>query len=516
VLPLEYSDLRYHKEAGLGFICKRRGDGRICGVVDGSGDIVLPLQFRRVELFPGGLAAVMKGVEWRVVDKSGNNISDLPYDNVNFVYGQLAAVHFKDGVHYAKGGIVDISSGDIVVPIQYDQIQWRRDDFEFARIVRVRKGDMWGVIDLSSGDVVVPIQYDNISSLHEDLITVHKDKTHSVLDLSSGDTLVSVENSRIDFSDDGLLRISNGKDYTIDHSGNIVVPSEYRRYGLFSEGLGIIRKNGNWGYIDRSGNVVIQPQYDFANPFSEGLAAVRKDGKYGYVDRTGSVIIPFQYESAAAFSEGIAIVSDEDGMKGAIDPSGNVVIPFRYDKIDEFSRGLAQVRVDGRWGYINDLGDIIYLGGKQPDWIQKKSVSEQSSTESEGRSETSSVIKDGRWVCTGQDIPSGYVISKVTFLHRCGGIPSTGFNAHYIEKPKRRQWICIGQDIPSGYVLTKISHVGGCQRTSINGWYIKIPGRLETVCLGSPIPNDYTILEETISASCPGRAGTNARKIRKK
>ncbi len=133
----------------------------------------------------------------------------------------------------------------------------------------------------------------------------------------------------------------------------------------FSDGLAAVQryKDGQAGYINRTGRVVIPLVYDDTYPFSEGLGLVKKDGMYGFVDLEGEVIEP-GYLSAGSFSGGLAVVETEKGDWGYINRNGDWVIEPQYDRAWGFSEGIAQVllfnrnyRVEHR--YINTKGEEV-------------------------------------------------------------------------------------------------------------------------------------------------------------
>lgn len=57
---------------------------------------------------------------------------------------------------------------------------------------------------------------------------------------------------------------------------------------------------------------------------------------------TFTTLIEAQYEDAGQFNEGLAAVK-KDGKWGYIDETGEMVIPFQYDKAYLFREGLALV-----------------------------------------------------------------------------------------------------------------------------------------------------------------------------
>lgn len=152
----------------------------------------------------------------------------------------------------------------------------------------------------------------------------------------------------------------NGKYGFIDKTGKLVIPLIYDDVeDFFNEGLAGVKLNGKWGYIDKSGIVVIPFKYDFVWLFKDGLAKVKLNGKCGFINKRGKEIIPLKYDFVdTAFSEGLAGV-ELNRKCGFIDKSGIVVIPLKYDGTLFFKGGKAQVRLNGKWFYIDKNGNRI-------------------------------------------------------------------------------------------------------------------------------------------------------------
>lgn len=85
--------------------------------------------------------------------------------------------------------------------------------------------------------------------------------------------------------------------------------------------------------------------------------------KWGYCDReSGKAIIGYQFKEAGKFSEeGLAMVTNDKGQHYYIDATGMKAfdIPADVSAIEDFSEGLARIRRDGKYGYINNKGEIV-------------------------------------------------------------------------------------------------------------------------------------------------------------
>ena len=86
--------------------------------------------------------------------------------------------------------------------------------------------------------------------------------------------------------------------------------------------------------------------------------AGRGVGKWGYVERGGQghfVITP-QWEKASKFSEGLAAVKHR-GRYGYVNEDGELVIEYRFAEAGQFSKSRARVKRHRREYYINIRGE---------------------------------------------------------------------------------------------------------------------------------------------------------------
>mgnify|MGYP000887931222 CR=1 FL=1 len=190
----------------------------------------------------------------------------------------------------------------------------------------------------------------------------------------------------------------------------MVIQPQFDDIESFSEGLACVKvgedESGRWGYINKTGEYVIEPKYYYAKSFSEGLAAVQetKDGKDGYIDLHGNYIIEPQFDYGYSFNEGYAIIfnrGEEGLLYSYIDKKGKYLIspikdllfdfhegyglnefrlinqnknmytfirkdgtgtpPYFAQEMYPFSDGMALFRLDDKYGYLNNKGNVQIL-----------------------------------------------------------------------------------------------------------------------------------------------------------
>jgi len=117
-----------------------------------------------------------------------------------------------------------------------------------------------------------------------------------------------------------------------------------------------------YGYVGANGATVIQPKFGGAGNFSERLAPARlpaAGSKWGYIARSGAFTIPPQFdEQPGAFSEGLAAVK-VGGRFGYIDKMGEIVVEPAYRSARPFRSGLARVGTPVGPAVIDRTGTVL-------------------------------------------------------------------------------------------------------------------------------------------------------------
>ncbi len=126
--------------------------------------------------------------------------------------------------------------------------------------------------------------------------------------------------------------------------------------------------DGKFGYIDGNGKGIIPPRFSKAEPFSEGLGLV-KGTHAGFITADGTVVVGVDEAGPGdryqPFSEGRAAF-EKEGKWGLINQKGEVILEPRYAEIGPFSHGRAVVRIGpqdtwgiGKRGFIDRTGKMV-------------------------------------------------------------------------------------------------------------------------------------------------------------
>ena len=168
-----------------------------------------------------------------------------------------------------------------------------------------------------------------------------------------------------DFSSSGLARVSaNGKFGYINTKGVMVISNEFEKAQDFSEDLavvGIKDLTGVYRYeiIESSGLTVAAIGANEATEFSQGMTAVKQqNGLYTFYNRRGNTVFDTTFNNALNFTENLAAVKVDDKW-GYIDQKGAIVIEPKFEDVGQFSEGLAPAKTEGKWGYIDATGNMV-------------------------------------------------------------------------------------------------------------------------------------------------------------
>ncbi|MEO0007546.1 MAG: hypothetical protein RJA20_1742 [Bacteroidota bacterium] len=254
------------------------------GAVNGDGKILLPLEYRSLEInyssFHPEWVQVLKGDSLGLFDLNGNwvfppgkyqSIGYLQLVNPELIGTPALLVVTADtpsdaeGVSYRKAGLVD-SLGNQILPLEYDgfglSFYWK-DQLHCW----VQKLGKWGLVN-RSGQVLIPFEHlqpsRRINLAGKPHFTVQNPVTHRW-------SLLSIDNKQVlpaDYlliepgSDQVLLVVDTlHKTTLLNAGGQRVLNEEYTdiqrlRYGYFS-----LMQNGRSGVADPGGKVLFRPEY---------------------------------------------------------------------------------------------------------------------------------------------------------------------------------------------------------------------------------------------------------------
>jgi len=288
-------------------------------------------------------------------------------------------------------GLVD-ENGDIVIPIEYDEIYeycnsgielyrglstdddeeddeediyYYDDDYNPCNTaIVVKKDGKYGLMSRDN-EVIVPLECSEFDYA-SDYFFLSKDGKWGLFD-EEGDQILPFEYDYIDRkpTNDNYIVMKGGLYGVIDREKNQIIPLKYAKLNFIGESF-LVAKNESslMGVIDLSEKGILPFIYSKIEPaLKEGnFIVATEDLKYGVVDSEKNIVIPPEYGSFKRLNSDTYLVESifDSSIVGVLDTSGVVVVPFKYREIRKPNNGLWMVSKDGNnYGFINKDDEIV-------------------------------------------------------------------------------------------------------------------------------------------------------------
>ena len=160
---------------------------------------------------------------------------------------------------------------------------------------------------------------------------------------------------------DSLAFFSDGekRGYFNRFTGKVVVPPQYDKAWVFSEGVACVMKQGQIQFIDHSGRTLLNRSFVYTPRvdeycFHNGLCIMMGDNeRIGLVDRQGQWVVNPDYKEIDYKEQGFWMVYDSVWNKGLLYADGRVFLSCEYDdlRVDDY----IYVRTQGHLDQVYDF-----------------------------------------------------------------------------------------------------------------------------------------------------------------
>lgn len=182
----------------------------------------------------------------------------------------------------------------------------------------------------------------------------------------------------------GLVAVEeqDGDWFFMDSNGEYVynisdrIEGRIEEVGMYNNDLFPVKVDGRYRYYDIEMNE--KPgEYDYAGSYSRGIAAVKVDNAWTLIDQEGKAVIDETFEDIVLDDRGVCclrniIIACTDGTYCFYDSDGKKITTSGFDDAClPGTDGLIAVKIEGRWGYVNEVGEVII----EPQYTNAKSFS---------------------------------------------------------------------------------------------------------------------------------------------
>ena len=334
-----------------------------------------------------GFAVIKRDNKYGYIDKEGNIIKDFEYSYASDFNNNIAIAE-KNGKYitlYSNG--TEIKEYDFIIKNFKVNKNLFLEDLEV-----IEKDNKEGYINKNM-EIIINPKYDFASEFHEGLAIVENNNNFYIVD-KTGKELFDLQKVSVDtndyFSDDLLVVKYNNKCAYINKSFKFV-SNIYDEASTLKNGMGLVNKNGKYGFIDKSGKLVINLIYDEATDFADDVVIVKKNEKYGIINKQGQEVVGFEYDkiirnlsndkifSVTKDGENYYIdknetryddckVSDDNwisisnnGKYGYIDKNLNLKINYQFELAENFYDGISVVVENEKYACLDKNGRMVYI-----------------------------------------------------------------------------------------------------------------------------------------------------------
>lgn len=308
--------------------------------------------------FYNGLAVAKQNGKYGFVNESGKAIIPIQYESADHFNRELKLLSVT------TNGKKDLlrTNGKRFFEKSYDDISYFSDN----GLIAVMERGKWGYCN-TEGKEVLPLQYDLANTMYNGVAIVKKGALYGLID-KTGKEIVSFQYeslSRFYYSSELYQVKQDGLFGLISKTGEQLVPPKYDDLGaLYGNNYLVVVKDKKYGIYSLSGKTeLITLQYSRIEQLSPHYLKVSIGSSYGILDVKGKTIVEPKYDELGSLEQGLIVAKLLDKY-GYITVSGKTILPFIYDKAEAFqSSGLAQVRINGKYGLI-DEGGQVYLAAE--------------------------------------------------------------------------------------------------------------------------------------------------------
>lgn len=150
----------------------------------------------------------------------------------------------------------------------------------------------------------------------------------------------------------------------IDADAKTIIPLTFDAVTPFYEGLSVVTKNDSVFFINKENTNPFDQFFTDAYVFNSGIAAVKHGNKWCFINRQGQIISPI-YDEINEISDNFYTVK-LNGKYGALNNFGQVIIEPKFEQLGDFKNGFAYYRSENKSGFVSKDG---YVHKAEFDWL---------------------------------------------------------------------------------------------------------------------------------------------------
>lgn len=321
--------------------------------------------FQEAKLFSEGNAIVRDYNKMGVIDKKGNFIIPLKYEEIYHIKGKFISQTNTTGQKAAEHTAYELSPGGKEKLITY----FFQDEPE--KIIRFYSNKKYGYID-QNRKIVIPAIYSLVHNFVGNFARVNVGLYEGLID-TSGKMVIQPEYRELRYDPVSRLVFARNKEKLVgflDSTGKKIIDFIFFDADYYFKGnyVNVVDENRNAGVIDKTGKIVIPLIYKFCYPvYNERIAVIKKEGNCGMIDLKGNIILPFEFDYIWDSEGNDPIIAFKNKLAGILNQKFQLVVPYKYTSIRSANPDVSTIRstdsliaqLDGKYGMIDITGKVI-------------------------------------------------------------------------------------------------------------------------------------------------------------
>lgn len=394
LVPAEY-DVAYHSDYGLIRVVK---EGK-WGLINIMNDVVVPPSYTYIDNFDGQFAKVgntknneciyfpdendirlhVENMKYGLIDTSGDMVLPLEYDYIS---------KWDNGYYCASKDKHTILLSPSLHPIFNTERYLEKLDDRYILIVD--GCTKYGLIDFSGNEIISANEghgFSEIEVLKNGFlkVTYHKGEygsSHIAILNHMGKTLFEkcYNCDDIKLLDNGyfLVECNNYSSPTtfslVSLQGKEILPNSYYDIKFVNDGMLSLRNYEGWGLANIKGHLLIETHYLEELVFEDNVSDIRVKGssltqkinKEGIVivhDGKNEIDLPDSVYWGTDFINRVSVVRGKGSgynVIGVSDIKGNIIIPTRYKSVSLLSNKTIRVQDGDCYGIFDLKGNVIF------------------------------------------------------------------------------------------------------------------------------------------------------------
>lgn len=323
------------------------------GLIDTTGEVVLPLEYKNIELWDNGYYYVCKNATIRQILTPCLKVAiDLQGKDCENLCNRYIMVKGTSNNYYKYCSLIDFHGNEIISENDYngfDKIEVL--DNGYLKVI-FRNSQIWGysrigIIDKRGKVIYSNDGCDDISLIGNDYLLVKKFN------------YTSTDGSGFD-----VYNVAN-------FQGKELFKYPLNEIRLLENGNYSVRGNNGWGFSNRMGKFIAFPRYEKELEFKNGFADISISGKTSKINFSGNVLVengkefvllPAIYYWGSNFKNGISIVrsiTSAGDRIGVVNVRGEEIIPTIYKNVKLLSDRTILCREYDCYGLYDTKGKCI-------------------------------------------------------------------------------------------------------------------------------------------------------------